>query len=70
MKEAEEAAGIVSGPALDLDEAAVGILDLPDDSLGVGIARPGDHRDGRLDQQRVHVELGHAVDQHFIVVQS
>ena len=70
MKEAEEAAGLLSSAALDLDEAVVGVLDLPDDRLRVGIARPGDHRHGRLNQEHVFVEVSDTVGEELVVAQG
>ena len=70
MKEAEEAAGLLSSAALDLDEAVVGVLDLPDDRLRVGIGRPGDHRHGRLNQEHVFVEVSDAVGEELVVAQG
>ena len=70
VKQAEERTELFSSRALDLDEAVVGILDLKDDSLRVGIARPRNHRHGGLNKDTVQVELGNATVQLVMIVQS
>ena len=71
VKEAEELGGFLASAAkLDLNDAVVGILDLQDASLRVGVAWPGHLGHGGLNKGSVQVELCNADVQLAGVVQS